>query len=224
MEESVIKLKESLKRAGIQGIALDIDETLSDTGPHWWNLMLKFRAPEGLTYQEFLDKYEFIEHVPIWKTEEAKKHIHDAWNSDEFNEAIPLLHESNKMVHELKIKIPITAYITARPDNVRQGTENWLSKHEFPKAPVILRPVKSGLADLETKNHWKAGVLKYLYPEVIGIVDDNPGLPDELLKEKYEGKLFLYGPQTKEINPKDYSFPVILSPDWNHVIDYFNSK
>lgn len=205
MEESVIQLKENLKKAGIRGIALDIDETLSDTGPHWWNHMLKF-------------------HVPGWQTEEAKKHISDALDSDEFNEAIALLHESNVMVNKLIKIVPVVAYITARPDNVRKGTENWLAKHGFPKAPVILRPTTSSMKGLETKNTWKAGVLKYLYPEIIGIVDDNAGLPSELAKENYEGKLFLYGLQTKEVNPKDYSFQIILSPDWNHVIDYFGTK
>lgn len=224
MGESVIQLKDNLKKAGIRGIALDIDETLSDTGPHWWNHMIKFHKPDGLTFQEFLNKYEKIEYVPGWQTEEARKHIGDALDSDEFNEAIPLLHESNVMVNKLVNMVPIIAYITARPINVWKGTENWLAKHGFLKAPVILRPTTSSMNDLETKNSWKAGVLKYLYPEIIGIVDDNMGLLSELVKENYEGKLFLYGPQTREINPKDYSFQVILSPDWNHVIDYFSAK
>jgi len=225
MEESVMKLKESLKKQGLKGLTLDIDETLADTSPHWWNHMLKFHKPDSdLTIQELVEKYQYIEHVPGWHTEEARNHIKNALDSDEFNEAVPLLHESNKMVEKLQKIVPIVAYITARPEKVRKGTENWLIKHGFPKAPIILRPTESSIQDLETKNHWKAGVLKHLYPEVIGIVDDNSGLPPELLKEKYEGKLFLYGERTKEINTKDYSFPVIISPDWNHVIDHFNSK
>lgn len=224
VEESVIQLKKDLKKAGIRGIALDIDETLSDTGPHWWNHMIKFHNPEGLTFQEFLNKYEKIEYVPGWQTEEARKYIGDALDSDEFNEAIALLHESNVMVNKLTKIVPVVAYITARPENIRKGTENWLTKHGFPKAPVILRPTTYSMKDLETKNSWKAGVLKYLYPEIIGIVDDNAGLPSELAKENYEGKLFLYGPQTRQINSKDYSFQVILSPDWSHVIDHFSAK
>lgn len=224
MEEDVLKLKENLRKQGVTGLALDIDETLSDTGPHWWNHMLKFHRVEGLTYEESLKMYKFIENVPEWQTQEAKDYITTALDSDEFNDAIPLLHESNRMVNKLNAIVPIVAYITARPENIRQATENWLIKHGFPKAPVLLRPVTSTFQGLETKNAWKAEVLKYLYPEVLGIVDDNTGLPSELLKVGYEGKLFLYGKLLKEINPEDYPFPVILSPDWNHVIEHFNSK
>ena len=224
MEEAVLKLKEELKENGMSGLALDIDETLSDTGPHWWNHMLKFHVPGNLTHQELLEKYGFIEYVPDWQTEEAREYIGKALESNGFNEAIPLLHESNKMVQKLKTIVPIVVYITARLESVRQGTKNWLAKHEFPKAPIILRPGKLGIHGLETKNAWKAGVLKYLYPEVIGIVDDNPGLAQELSNEKYEGKLFLYGPQVKKIDPKDYPFQVILSPDWNHVIEHFSKQ
>lgn len=224
MDEYISKIKKNLKEQGIKGLALDIDETLSDTGPYWWDHMLKFHVPENLTYQELWEKYEFIEHVPSWQTEEAKKYINNALDSNEFNENIPLLHESNKMVQKLNETIPIVAYITARPENVREGTENWLIKHEFPKAPVILRPIKASFRGLETKNSWKASILKFLYSEIIGIIDDNSGLAPELLKERYKGKLFLYGPQTKEINPKDYPFTVIISPDWNYIIEHFNSK
>lgn len=224
MEEGVLKLKESLKEQGIKGLALDIDETLSDTGPHWWNHMLKFHVPDGLTYEELLEQYEFIEHVPGWQTEEAKKYINNLLESDEFNDTIPLLHESNKMIQKLNAIVPIVAYISARPESIQKATENWLTKNGFPKMPVILRQGNRGIHGLETKNIWKASVLKYLYPEVIGIVDDNPGLAKELEDEKYEGKLLLYGPQTKEINPKDYSFPIIISPDWSHVIDHFSAK
>src|SRR3989338_6131112 len=139
MEENVIKLKNELKEKGITGLALDIDETLSDTGPHWWNHMLKFHRPDDLTQEELLEKYDHIEAVPGWDTKEAVKYINDTLESNEFSETIPLLHESNKMVVELNKIVPIVAYVTARPESVKEGTERWFLNHKFPKAPLILR-------------------------------------------------------------------------------------
>lgn len=39
---------------------------------------------------------------------------------------------------------------------------------------------------------WKAKILAYLYPQVIGIIDDNPDIID-YLPSSYEGTIFLYG-------------------------------
>src|SRR4030043_1797615 len=105
--EKIIELKNKLKEHGRTGLALDIDETLSDTGPHWWNHMMKFHVPEGLNQKVLLEQYEFIEHVPAWQTEEAKKYITNTLESNEFNETIPLLHESNDMVKKLNAIVPV---------------------------------------------------------------------------------------------------------------------
>ncbi len=191
--EEMRELKKSLQEQGRTGLALDIDETLSDTGPHWWDHMMKFHVPQGMSYEQLLKEFKFIEDVPEWSTEAAKDHIAKTLESNEFNETIPLLHESNVMVNKLDELIPVVAYITARPDSVRRGTERWLEKHGFPKAPVILRPGKPGYHGLATKNTWKAELLKELYPNVMGIIDDNPGLLDALADIDYQGTVYLYG-------------------------------
>jgi hypothetical protein len=216
-------LKVDLQQRGLTGLALDIDETLSDTGPHWWQHMVKFHAPTGLTMEEVLERYQYIERVPAWQSDAAREYMRQGMESNEFQETIPLLHESNTMVAKLNKVVPVVAYITARPEVVRTGTERWLTAHGFPKAPVILRADKLGHDYIATKNQWKAEVLRELYPEVLGIVDDNPGLPDELAKVGYEGKLFVYGSQMQEIKPQDYRFPVIISPTWDHILDHVTS-
>lgn len=217
MIEQARQLKYKLIKQGIKGLALDIDETLSDTEPHWWNHMYKFITPRSATREELQKRHKYIEHVPDWQSDEARTYINDTLISSNFHETMPLLHESNTMVSKLNQLVPVVGYITARPTEVRGATENWLKKQGFPVAELIMR---SGL-DLETKNEWKAEVLAELYPEIIGIVDDNPDLANALEKLNYKGKLFLYGKQRQEIDPSKYSFEVIVSPSWDHVINHF---
>lgn len=221
MTDQIDKLKAKLKEQGIQGLALDIDETLSDSHPVWFEHLYKFYVPKNMTREEAMEKYfDSIDHFPEWKTEEANAHIRKALHSNEFNEDIPLLAESNKMISELNKIIPVVAYITVRFDAVRPATERWLKTHGFPELEMIMNTPD---VPFESSSGWKASVLKALYPEVIGIVDDNIKLPDALAKLDYEGKVFLYGKQTRKLDPADYKFELVISPTWDHVIDHFKN-
>ena len=221
MMDEAMKLKSKLKEQGIQGLALDIDETLSDSHPVWFEHLYKFYAPKNMTREEAMEKYfDSIDHFPEWKTEEANAHIRTALHSNEFNENIPLLAESNKMIRELNKIIPVVAYITVRFNTVRTATERWLKTHGFPEKDLVMN---SPDVPFESSTGWKASILKALYPEVIGIVDDNKKLPNELAKLDYKGKVFLYGRQTKQLNPADYKFELIISPTWDHVLDHFKN-
>ena len=62
-------------------------------------------------------------------------------------------------------------------------------------------------------NKWKAKVLEYLYPEVLGIVDDNPNLVKNLSKS-YKGTIFLY--DHTETERKDIK--VVPCRYWNQVL------
>ncbi len=79
-------------------------------------------------------------------------------------------------------------YITIRPEGVLEGTKNWLKTHSFPLAPVICRPNDIAHSD---GNEWKAKILEKLYPQVLGIIDDNAKLL-QFLSPSYKGKVFLY--------------------------------
>lgn len=210
------QLKKKLAAENIRGLAIDIDETLSDTNPHWFEHMINFHRPKGMTKEEVIEKYRFVEDVPDWQTEEAKKYMEQTLHSNEFNEAIPLIEGANKAVKELNEIIPIAAYITARPATVRNGTIQWLKKHSFPEAELITRPEDIKIEDFNlNKNRWKAGVLNILYPEIRGIVDDNPILAHELGAINYQGTFYLYGKEGAEFEGHKN---VIVCITWHEVL------
>ncbi len=192
------ELKQRLTSQGVHGIALDIDDVLSHTDSHWIEKMKeKFGNPNGLTTEKIRDQYHGrFENIPSWSTKEALTAIDEFLHSNEFQEEIPLIEKANHAVEKINTVIPIVAYITARPVSVYEGTRRWLEQHAFPDAPLIFRPLD---VHHETKNLWKAELLQFLYPEVVGIVDDHPALPGQLEAAGYQGKLYLYdsGQHTK---------------------------
>lgn len=172
-----------------QGIALDIDETLSDTAYDFFSkCIVEYGNPEELTIEELLAKYRYSYNVPYWPTKQDAEWVKNYFESNEIQKGIPLIDNSNEHVQNLAEIVPINKYVTARPEVVENGTRNWLDKHSFPDVEIILKPMS---VNPEDGNKWKAGVLVDLYPEIIGIVDDNPGLI-EFLPSDYKGVVFLY--------------------------------
>ena len=206
----IVALKKRLKKNGVKGLALDIDETLSFTiGYMVGELIKKFGNPENLTAEEIARKYKHTKRIPYWQDDEPRKLVWEILKSDELQKTMPLV-ENSGLADKLKSVIPVSAYITARPKIVLSGTMVWLKKHNFPKATVITRT--SGVFK-ESGNQWKARVLEYLYPEIQGIVDDNPGLVKHLSK-KYKGTVFLY--DNTETDRKDIK--VIPCEKWENVL------
>ncbi len=215
--DQIQKLKDKLKEGGIKGLALDIDDTLSETNAHWYDHMFKFRDPNGLTKEELLRSHRWIEDVPEWSTAEARAHMKETLHSNDFNEAIPLIEGADEAVRAIEKIVPILAYITARPSAVIEGTLRWFRKHNFPEAELITRPDDISLEDFNVnKNKWKAKVLKQLHPEIIGIVDDNIGLIKELEAVGYEGNMYLYGKETEEFRDHKH---VVVCHRWSDVLD-----
>ena len=129
----------------------------------------------------------------------------------------PTLHESVAVIEDAlpalkKISpiIPIVAYLTARPERMRSITEPWLKRHGFPERKLIMCPDE---LPIENKHEWKAQALEQLYPEVIGIIDDNPIICQHLSKE-YPGVVFLYNHSGDGVD-----HPAAQScSDWNDVV------
>ena len=173
------------------GIVLDIDETLSWTVGYWISKMVKkFDNPEELSPEELVRKYRYVQNIPYWQTNEINFWIEQQINSDEFQIHLPLI-EANVIYHlSLINKIaPITGYLTTRPEKVRKGTLNWLSKHNFPKLPVHFRPSSVP----HSHSHvWKADYLINSYPTIQGIIDDDSRIIP-LLADNYGGHIFLFG-------------------------------
>lgn len=192
------QLKSRLRKSYKNGIALDIDDTLCYTDYHWIEqMMVKFGNPENLKREEIIAKYKWIEAVPYWQSKGAAAIIKTLMHSNTFQRSIPLIENSNRAVQRINKIISVIAYVTARQSVVSIGTISWLKKHGFPPAPIIFRPMH---INHTKRNSWKAGLLKFLYPEVRGIIDDNPGLVRELRSMKYKGALYLYdnGKNTKQ--------------------------
>ncbi|MFA5107315.1 MAG: hypothetical protein WC497_03235 [Patescibacteria group bacterium] len=199
----------SLPKITAPGLAVDIDETLSWTIGYWVERMQeKFGNPENLTVKEIIEKYRYTQNVPYWQSAEAKQWMHDKINSDDLQKELPLIEGSNTYLEKINSIIPIAAYITVRPESVISGTQAWLNKHGFPKAPIICKPLDVDHGD---GNRWKADILQKLYPDILGMIDDNALLLD-FLDAKYPGVIFLYDHHTI-----DSALNVIACKNWVEV-------
>lgn len=212
---TALALKKRLLSKRLRGLALDIDDTLSYTDHHWIEQMsTKFGNPENLTREQVVEKYKWIEAVPYWKSKEAVSLMKKLMHSNSFQETIPLIENANYMVQKINEIVPVVTYITARPSSVARGTISWLRKHSFPAAPIIFQPFR---IRHEVNHYWKANLLKSLYPEVIGIIDDSPSLADELKSIDYRGTFYLYdsGNNTKKYSKRH----MFRCRTWNDVFD-----
>lgn len=189
--QSILAYKEQWTAEGKQWLCLDIDETLAATNIWRYEKLLEiFGNPEWLTPEQMRDKYHLTQNVPYRQNNpdveiRMEKHRQD----NELQKELPLIENANEIysrIHENHI--PIIAYITARPEAVRQGTIDRLHLHWFPKADLIFRPTH--LPHIYS-NERKMHVLHLLYPQIQGIVDDNAGLVNYMYNN-YPGKIFLY--------------------------------
>lgn len=202
-------------KINISGLAVDIDETLSYTIGH---LVLKlqenFGNPENLSVKEIIEKYRYTQNVPYWQHAEAKEWIDKEIHSNELQENLPLIEDANIYLNKINEIIPIAAYITVRPTSVIDGTKIWLEKHHFPIAPIITRPPEV----LHTNgNAWKAELLNNLYPQILGIIDDNAKLL-EFLGKDYKGVVFLY-----DHHSYDGKLNVVPCQNWLKVFEEIKS-
>lgn len=207
------ELKKQLAADKKSGLGLDIDETLSWTLGYWFEeLKKKFGNPENLSTKEIIAKYRYSKNVPYWQTPEALNWMEEQRNSNDVQTQLPLIENANHGVQKIMLLEPIVAYITTRPESVVEGTKQWLVKHNFPALPIIARD-----ADIvhSSGNQWKAKILAELYPQVSGIIDDNPELVEKLPTD-YHGTIYLYDVENA---PKQTSLDVVACKTWDNVYD-----
>ena len=78
MQKDVVVLKKQLHAKGHKGIALDIDEVLSDTvGYLMRGLSEKFGAPQGKSVKELMAQYRYTYLVPEFGNEAAGNWVHN---------------------------------------------------------------------------------------------------------------------------------------------------
>jgi hypothetical protein len=192
------------------GIACDLDETCSWTVYHYIDILKnKFGNPENLSTLDMVEKYQYVQSVPYYRTPEINEWIEEMIHSNELQPELPLIPNIQDYIHKVNKTMPIKCYLTLRPESVVDGTREWLKQHQFPDATVFAKPDH---IDRLEGNKWKANILKQAYPTIKGIIDDNQGIIEELGKD-YQGKLFLFGHKS---SPNGASF-VVPCQDWNKV-------
>ncbi len=212
IEQEIALFKQIEREKGRQGLVLDIDETLSWTVAHWMKEMQeRFGNPEGLSVEEMVARYRFSYNVPYWQTDEAMAWLEEARHQNELQESLPVIEGANETARAINEIVPIVGYLTIRPHVVIPGTRSWLEKHDFPEGIIIAKP--DGITHAEG-NRWKAEVLRFLFPEVIGIIDDNPDLL-EYLTPDYEGEVYLFGSETIDST----GLRVIPCKTWSNVYE-----
>ncbi|CAM9317857.1 unnamed protein product, partial [Heterosigma akashiwo] len=178
-----------LVRSGKHGLVLDIDETLSATNVAWFTRLEKlFGNPEGSSIEILVEKYHLAQNVPFWQSEEAVAWMHSQRESPQAQDGLPLIAGALEGVRSLIAITPVVGYCTVRPVSVTANTLSWLRENGFPDLPVVSKPVD---VPFEEGNAWKARSLHHLWPEVTGIVDDNPKLPT-FAGVEYPGAVFLF--------------------------------
>lgn len=200
-----------------QGLALDIDDTLCHTGVRIIQALQKqFGNPEGLTADEIRIKYPHTSLIPYWNTPE-----HHIWKlqlieMDELYEDADIITNANHIIEKIDSLLPISCYITARPEGTTEASKRWLKRHNFPDRPVISKP---NAVPYEEGNKWKAKLLTEHHPDIIGIVDDNSGII-KALPQDYKGTVFLYSHLE---NNFETSINVIPCETWDHVYEKITS-
>lgn len=194
-----------------KGIALDIDDTLSDTR---YRLIRQMRAlfgnPENLTTGEITKKYHLLDHIPYWQSAEIITWIKKIVDSDEANRDFPLMENAQRMVAKIDKSVNISCYLTLRRKKVINGTARWLKKHGFPDKPIICRPDN---LEYDDGHAWKAKVLAE-NPKLLGLIDDNEKIIKHL-PEDYAGVIFLF--RHKEYK-HDSKLKIIPCKNWYAVL------
>lgn len=227
--KATAELKQKLKSATTDAnnkpikpqIALDIDNTISATTREYFKASVeKFGYPSGTEpHEQNLDaieaKHQYTFNVDEWRNSDSRQEFYDSLLvSPDLHRDVELIPEAGEAVPRLAPHVDVGCYLTARPDVLYDVTLEWLGKHGFPEAPLIMAPSYS---DHYKLNSWKAEILDFLFPEVMGIVDDNPSLPKNIAADypEYEGVVFHYG----EHNYDDLSITVESCASWEHVLE-----
>jgi len=212
VEMTESELKTYLSETGQRGLVLDIDETLSATNMAWFQrLEEQFGNPEGIPLHELAKKYHLAQNVPFWQGEAALAWMQRQRDSPEAQDNLPLVLGAVEGVLALLQAVPVVGYCTVRPSAVNANTIAWLRETGFPARPVVAKPPDVPFAD---GNKWKAAALHKLWPEVTGIVDDNPKVP-VFAGASYPGVILLFS--HSECGPGyEHAVPC---PTWTAVVE-----
>jgi hypothetical protein len=148
------------------GFAVDIDDTIAQTALRVSELTLeRFGHPKKYSAKKLIELYDQPGKVPEWDTPQIQEHIASLLQDFSFLGSIPAAHEAVSALHTL----PVACYISSRFQETLNTTTQWLARHDFPTAPVILRNTET------VSPQWKIAYLKKHLPNCLGLIDDSPG-------------------------------------------------
>ncbi|MGM5484394.1 MAG: hypothetical protein ACQEP1_00805 [Nanobdellota archaeon] len=169
------------------GIAIDLDDTVFNTSLHWYKtLVSNFGKPPGLGVGDIEKRYGYFQQVPYFQGRKAEKLFEHMVHGNGYQEKLPLNEGAKDRLDDIQSEYGIAGYVTARPEDVREGTENSLGRHNLPEAPLIMRQDNE-----DDHNRWKGLLISENSHLVRGIIDDNPSLIEHL--SYYDGTVFLFG-------------------------------
>lgn len=210
ISESMKALKALLKECGSRCLALDIDDTISHTGPGYMKVLQEqFGNSTGLSPHAMWAQYGRTP-VPGWDMEAIEAWIMANLTSSELHNGFMPIEGAQTALEQIEQYIPIGLYLTIREESLRWATRDWVRKHQFPTVPIEMVP--RGI-DHESGLAWKAMALEFLYPEVAGIIDDRIEMLSAL-SPGYKGIVFLFGHQ-EVVNVHSGAIPC---PAWEDVL------
>jgi len=194
--------KEHLKRNNLEGLCLDIDDTIAATNIFWAEHHIKeFGNPEKLSAEEIIDKYDFASNVPYWnRIPEAEEWIENNCNEIMGRYDVKPIGDALIHISQLENKISFVAYLTGRSEKIEEGTKKWLKKHKFPELEIFSLPDTQFLNKIGANNtsDWKMKFLEFMHPYIKGLIDDNTDIIKSI-PETYDGKIYLYNNKIKNI-------------------------
>jgi len=193
------------------GILLDIDNTLTRTSWSFFSgIAERFGVPAGETVEGLYNRYHYSWRVPHWQTDETARWASEQEWSNEFHAKMEAINGASDGVTALSKIVPVSAYVTTRPESMREVTAEWLSRHGFPDAPMMMRP-----SDILPKagNQWKVEQIKACLPNTFGLVDDHADIVRGL-SNGYGGRVFHFSAnQFVADSPK-----ILPCSDWGEVV------
>jgi len=199
----------------VHGLALDIDDTICATFPHFVHKVNeKWGNPLGFDDEEIIKRYKRMPDVPFWQVAEIQEWLKEQSHSNSAQEEIAAVPGASEAVSKISIYAPIKFYITSRTTDVRLGTRHWLKNNGFPEAKLITRP---GEFEKMNGNIWKAEIIEKKFPQIFGIIDDNPEIISAL-SENYRGIVYLYGTHHGLPDFIKTNIKIRLCSTWNDVV------
>ncbi len=146
-------------------LAIDIDDTLTATALRVIERVHQLFG-HAQSVAELHNKFLQPGNVPQWQGVEVKNEIINILESSEFLFELDPKPGSANLLHKVNKSYPISCYITSRSNVFQEITQAWLTKHHFPQASLVTRPIS------EKRQDWKLRYIREHFPKTTFLVDD----------------------------------------------------